>query len=215
MAAFASLVIYTLGSFVEKVPLKRIVLWLKQLESLTKTLPLLGERMGKIQKAEDMEQLFLILSDCWSWYNMYILENLINEFGDQENKKRLSEYYKKFTSFLKKRLTDSHEHFSFGNEPGIDQRPMLIKVDENWNTISLGQIGELHHNIAQILGVPPHVLYLSSVHKGCISLNFIISLSVAEYALQLCEAQVKALIEVHVMKLEYGRECVWKVNANY
>ena len=213
VAAFANLVIHTLESFVDKVPLKRIALWLKQLESLTKTLPLLSERMERIRKAEDMEQLFFILSDCWSWYNKYILENLINEFGDQENMRRLTQYCEKFTSFLKKRLINSHEHFSFGNEPRIDQKPMLIKVDENWNTISLREIGELHHNIARILDVPAQMLYLSSVYKGCISLNFIISPSVAEYALQLSTLQMKALMELHVLKLEYGRECVWEVNT--
>ena len=55
---FASLVINTVDSFAKnKVPLKRIVLWIKQLEaikSVTKAFAFLGERTEEVSKAEDV-----------------------------------------------------------------------------------------------------------------------------------------------------------------
>ena len=164
---FASLVNHTVDSL-KRVSLNRIALWIKHLEAIkpvTKAMPLLGERMEEISKAENVEQLFWILSDYWSWYNKDLLEKLVKEFGDREDQDRLREYNKEYTAFLKKRLPKSHDHFSFGPGHGKGQKPLLIKVDEIWEAISLGQIRGLHHNIAEILGVPPHVLYLSSVSK--------------------------------------------------
>ena len=127
---------------------------------VTKAMPLLGERMEEISKAENVEQLFWILSDYWSWYNKDLLEKLVKEFGDREDQDRLREYNKEYTAFLKKRLPKSHDHFSFGPGHGKGQKPLLIKVDEIWEAISLGQIRGLHHNIAEILGVPPTLVDL-------------------------------------------------------
>ena len=214
--AFASLVNHTLDSFSNQVSLNRIVLWLKQLEAykpLKKALPLnLNERIGEVHKAEDMVQLFEILSDYWSWYNHHLLENLILEFGGPEDKRRLREYSDKFTLFLKKRLPKSQDKFNFGTGRGKGQKPLLIKVDENWDTVCLKQIRELHHNIAEILKVPPHVLYLTSVSKGCICLQFMVPESMSEQTFPLCESQKKALQEASVFRLECG-EYVWQVRT--
>ena len=197
--------------------LDRIVLWLKQLEAykpLKKALPInLNDRMGEVHKAEDMVQLFDILSDYWSWYNHHLLENLILQFGSPEDKRRLREYSKGFISFLeKRRLPKSQDKFSFGTGRGKGRKPLLIKVDENWDTVCLRQIRELHHNIAEILKVPPHVLYLASVSKGCICLHFVVPESMDEQTFPLCESQKKALQEASVFRLECG-EYVWEVRT--
>lgn len=213
-SAFASLVIHTSDSFSD-LSLKRIVLWLKHLayKPLKKGLQNLNDRMGEVHKAEDMVQLFDILSDYWSWYNHHLLENLILEFGSPEDERRLKEYSKKFIYFLKKRLPKSQDEFSFGTGHGKGQKPLLIKVDRNWDTVCLRQIWELHHNIAEILKVPPHVLYLASVSKGCICLHFVVPESMDERTFPLCESQKKALQEASVFRLECG-EYVWEVRTN-
>ena len=211
---FASLVNRTVDSL-KTVSLNRITLWMKHLEAIkpvtvTKALPLLVERMEEVGKAENVEQLFWILSDYWSWYNKYLLEKLIAEFGDREDKDRLREYDKAFTAFLGKRLPKSQDHFSFGAGHGKDRKPLLIKVDEIWEAISLGQIRGLHHSIAEILGVPPHLLYLSSVSKGCICLDFMVPSFLPDHLFPLSASQEKALLAASAFRLECG-EYVWQV----
>jgi len=90
------------------------------------------------------------------------------------------------------------------------QKPLLIKVDEIWEAISLGQIRGLHHNIAEILGVPPHVLYLSSVSKGCICLEFIVPSFMPDHLFPLTASQEKALLAANAFRLECG-EYIWLV----
>ena len=211
--AFARLVIHTLDSFAKKkVSMNRILVWLKHLElykPLEKHLPLLGKRMKTIRKAEDMEQLFDILSDYWSWYNYHLLEELIHVFGDEDE---LNKYIGEFTTFLTKRLVPSQDSFSFGTGCGKGQKPMLVKVDKDWEGIHLEQIWEFHHNIATILNLPPDVLYLSSVSKGCICLKFLIPDSISGYVIPLCKLQKKALAAAGVFMLKCGKY-LWQVHV--
>ena len=114
----------------------------------------------------------------------------------------------KFASFLKKRLPKSQDSFGFGSRYRRSQKPLLIKVDEEWDTISLRQIKKLHHKVAEILELPPHVLYLAAVSKGCICLEFLVPESMA---FSVCASQEEALLAVGVFRLECG-EYVWQVS---
>ena len=102
---FADLVLNTSNSLAQKVDPDVVVLWLRQLDSF---MALCGTSMSRIK---NMEELFMILSDYWSWWNYYLLEDLIKTFGDKEDETKLKEYHDKFTIFLKKRLplTKSYE----------------------------------------------------------------------------------------------------------
>lgn len=212
---FANLVVNTERSFASKPLVNQIILWIKQLDaikSVTKSLPFLGERMAEVSKAKDMSELFSILTDYWSWYNTYLLEKLITQFGDGEDKKRLREYNEKFTAFLETRLSNSQDLFQLGagHGPGNGWKPLLIKVDENWEEKSLGQIRWLHHHIADVLGVEPHVLYLSSINKGCICLNFMVPSIVPDHLFPLSASQEKALLAANAFRLECGKY-IWQV----
>ena len=217
--AFAHLVKYTLKSFTQnKLPLDETILWLQELEAyrpLTdKFLPLLRNKMEEISETDnikDYKELFKILHHYWSWYNFYLLEELIREFGDENNNRKLSDYLDKFRTFIEKRklLPNSEDSYRTGSKCGKDSNVLLVKVDKTWERISLEQIWEVHHYIAEILRVEPHQLYLSSISKGCVCLNFVVPESFAEYALPLCESQKIALLAAAVFKLECG-EYVWQ-----
>ena len=211
---FAKLLLDTTGSFAKKVSLNRVVLWITQLQAIKSvTVPLipLAERMEEVGEAENLEKLLLILSEYWSWYNSCLLEELITQFGDQEDEKRLKKYRKDFSAFLNmRRLPKEHNHFSLGTAHGKDWKPVIIKVDEKWEDVPFGQIEKLHGYIAEILGVSRYVLYLSSVSKGCICLNFMVPSIVADHLFPLSASQQKALLTVNAFRLECG-EYVWQV----
>ena len=211
--AFANLVVDTSTSLTQKVKLDKVVLWLTQLEvikPLANTSMSLSETM-EVNDFKNMDQLFKVISKYWSWYNYSLLEDLIKRFGDKEDETKLKEYLNKFTLFLKKRLPKSQDSFSFGARCRRGQKQLLFKVDEHWDTVPLGQIRELHHKIAEILEVRSKVLYLTSVSKGCICLEFLVPESMA---ILLCESQKEALMAVGVFRLECG-EYVYEVCIVY
>ena len=78
---------------------------------------------------------------------------------------------------------------------------MRIKIDKNWDTTTLEQVSQIHHNMAGILEVQLRDLYLASVSKGCICLEFLVPESMA---IPLCASQKEALMAVGVFRLEYG-----------
>ena len=215
--AFAHLVKYTLISFKKKeVEPNHIIIWLQELEAyrplMKKSLPLLRDRIEKILKPKNVEQLFKILHHYWSWYNFHLLEKLIHEFGDEDNGSELSKYLEKFRNFIDERkvLPNSQDSFRTGSTYGKDSNLLLIKVDQTWDRISFKQIWEFHHYIAEILKVEPHVLYLASISKGCICLNLVVSETIAEHVFSLCALKEETLLEAGVFRLEYG-EYVWQV----
>lgn len=214
---FADLVEYTLTSLEKrKVGPNRIIIWLQELEAyrpLTKeSLPFLRDRIENISKPKSVEQLFKILHHYWSWYNFHLLEKLIHKFGDENNSEELSKYLEKFRNFIDKRkvLPNSQDSFRTGSTYGKGSNLLLIKVDQSWDRISLKQIWEFHHYIAEILKVEPHVLYLASIGKGCICLNLVVPETIAEHVFSLCALKEEALLEAGVFRLEY-REYVWQV----
>ena len=199
--SFGGLVTDTSSSFVGRVTKDQIVLYLNQIS-------LFSNGMEKVCKAENMEQLFLALSDNWSWYNIAVLEILINKFGNCEDKDRLKEYRKKLDSFLRNPLPRLQKEFRFGNGGGKGQKMLRIKIGENWHTTSLEQISQVHRKIAMNLEVQVRELYLSSVSKGCICLNFMVA--EAMDAFPLSESQKKAMVTAGVFRLECGNY-VWQV----
>ena len=198
--SFARLVIETCTSFKRKVTVDEIVLLLRQL-------PLFANRMDEVHKAENMEKLFEVFSDKWSWYNHSLLKDLISAIRDDQDQTRFQNYHTKFISFLKNPLPKSRNEFSFGTGCGKGQILLRIKVNENWDTTTLEQVSQIHHSIAKILEVQLRDLYLVSVNKGCICLEFLIPESMA---IPLCASQEEALMTVGVFRLEYG-EYVFQV----
>ena len=205
---FADFVRNTSNSLAQKAKLEEVVLWLRQLEVIK---PLANSSMSlsktmEVNDFKNMDQLFTNISKYWSWYNYDLLERLIKKFGDREDETKLKEYLNKFTLFLEKRLPKSQDSFSFGTRCRRGQKRLLLKVDKDWE-IPLEQIRKLHHKIAEILQVRPHVLYFSSVSKGCICLEFLVPESMA---IPLCALQKEALVAIGVFRLECG-ECVFQV----
>ena len=112
--------------------------------------------------------------------------------------------------FLRNPLPRLQNEFSFGTGGGKGQKLLRIKISENWHTTSLEQISQVHKKIAVNLDVQVRELYLSSVTKGCICLNFMVA--EAMDAFPLSESQKKAMVTAGVFRLEFG-SYVWQVCA--
>ena len=211
---FARLVRFTCQSIKKKVTLEEFTLWLKQLEGVShcseSTPGFLDEEIDEILKAGSMEQVFLILSNYWSWYNHFLLEEIINEFGDKEDQKRLDDFRKEFYSFAHDRIVEFSQHpMIFGAAVGDGKKrvSMLFKVDVSWDSVHINQLAEIHRNLASILEVNPHTLYLASIQKGCILMKFLIPSSVARAVFPLSASQKESLAATNVTLVKCGTHC--------
>ena len=216
-ATFGSLVNKTCESIKSKVTVEAFALWLKQLHAFDNVTPccestpsLLGQQIDGISQASSMERVFLILTDYWSWYNYSLLEEIINEYGDEEDQSRLDGFKKKYYAFAHNRIVEFSQHpMTFGAAVGDGKaRTLLVfKVDRSWDTIHIGQLSEIHRNLASILKVKPHTLYLASIRKGCILVTFLIPSSVAQAVFPLSTSQKEALAATDIMLVKCGTHC--------
>ena len=214
MTAFASLVGKTCKSIKKKVTLEEFTLWLKQLQALSpcseSTPGLLAQQIDEISQAGSMEQVFHILSDYWSWYNYYLLEKIINEYGDEKDRQRLDSFKKDFSIFAQNRIVEFAQYpMTFGTaaDDGKTRVPLLFKVDRSWDSVHINQLTEIHRNLASILGVNPHTLYLASIQKGCILMKFLIPSLVARAVFPLSASQKESLAATNITLVECGSHC--------
>ena len=214
MAAFASLVNETCKSIETKVTVEMFALWLKQIKafvSCSKPTPgLLAQQIDEISQGGSIERMFLILSDYWSWYNYYLLEEIINTFGDEDDQRRLDDYKEQFSTFAHNRIVEFSQHpMTFGDAVGDGNArvPLLFKVDRDWDDVHINQLAEIHGNLADILEVHPHTLYLASIRKGCILMKFLVPSSVAQAVFPLSASQKQALAVTDVMLVKCGSHC--------
>jgi len=211
MGEFASLVSYTCTSIKQRANLHEVALFLNQLESLaqvTKSAPsLLEEVMDDIWKAETMEMLFRLLTKFWSWYNHFLLEKIIDRFGDNEDQERLKKFREKFTIYSKNRLVDlssAGDSLKLGVGGGKGQVPLLLKIDKEWDAIPVSQLADIQQNVASILKVESHLLYLASVRQGCIVMTFLVPASLVGWAFPLSPSQKELLASAKVKRLKCG-----------
>ena len=216
-ATFASFVDETCKSIKKKVSVEEFALWLMQLQAFNQvshsfeSAPLLlAQQINEICQAGSMERVFLILSNYWSWYNHSLLEEIINKFGDEEDRRRLDDFKESFSTFAQNRIVEFSQHpmtFSAAVRDGKTRVPLLFKVDRNWDTVHINQLSEIHRSVASILGVNPHTLYLASIRKGCILMEFLIPSSVAQAVFPLSASQQEALATADIMVVKCGTHC--------
>ena len=81
---------------------------------------------------------------------------------------------------------------------------MVIKIDKEWRTIKVKQLKEVTSNLARILNIHRHSLYLRSVENGCVQLTFIVSNFLAAAIFPLSPEQEAELLEMGVILLYCG-----------
>ena len=212
--AYASLVDETCKSIKKKVGVEEFALWLKQLEAFNRvsshsdpTPTLLAQQIDEVSQAGSMERVFLILSDYWSWFNYYLLEEIINKYGDEDDRRRRDDFKEKFSTFAHNRIIEFSQHpmiFGAAVGDGKTRVPLLFKVDKNWDSVHINQLAEIHRNLADILEVNPHTLYLASIRQGCILMKFLVPSSVAQAVFPLSASQKDALAASDVMLVKCG-----------
>ena len=185
-----------------------ILLYLKSLRTFrpvrTCTQSLLVQRLSELGRAQNMKEIFEVLSDYWSWYNYTLLEDLIQKFGTNQDKERLDEFKDELDEFLNFRAKKP-ESMTFGEGDENSCHVLLVKVDKNWDDIPLHQVDSVHNTVADILGLEKRALFLCSVCRGCILLRFLVPPCVPKLAFPLKPSQKEALETAGVMQLKCER----------
>ena len=168
--------------------------------------PLLRNQLDEIKRAKDVEEVFSILVDYYSFFNYGIIEKIIGWFGTQEDKERLETYTDHFKRFCKRRTFECPPDI-FGRAVNEGKTNLVVKVEESWDPsdgCSLEVVLRLRNCLAEILGVESETLYLCQIDNGCVELLFQVPSFVEEDIFPLSLEQERSLLPVGVTRLTCG-----------
>ena len=200
---FGSFVTDTCGSLEKLTDKDKVALY------LLNSFPILKRKAGEINGASDMTKLFTVVTvQACSWFNFDIMKRLIKKFGGAEDRKRLAEYEQHFERFAKQRLPQGMTHVELGSKAGMTGcKKLLIKVDQEWESISIGELERLCREFAKILGTDRKNVYLADVNEGCIMLTLMVPEEIANTLSlrKLTSVQKQMLASERVVRLTCGK----------
>ena len=163
-----------------QVPLKKIKVSLLSLEAFTDDIGvqvLDVEDVQKIEAAEDLSDLFLILRKYISFFNYHIIEYIIEQHGATKDHERLEDYKRKFQIFCKRNIFEIPQNV-VASHSRTTAKVLALKCTEKVSTIK--SVEGVRDKVATIFNLRPSALQLCSIKKGCVELHFLISYAVAD-----------------------------------
>ena len=137
---------------------------------------LLSEDTEKLQQAETVHDVFIILQPHMSFFNHELLKHITDskELCTEDDRKRMEKYCSEFNEFCRRKVFEVPPCV-FGLSTSIAKKSklkafaVLITKKEERN---LTFVNEVKHKIASILKLKSSTLHLHRIDEGCIILVF-------------------------------------------
>ena len=176
---------------------------LEAFDSRHPSAPLLSASIGKISKAETLDEAFFEIRNYVSFFNHAIVEHIITQIGSKEDENNLAKFKAEFEVYSKRHVYRCPPHV-YGSEAKHWQTDLVLKISENcYREFALNQIPYICMAVANVLGVQPHTLHLKRVDEGCIQLTFWIPNFVADvvFSKELSIERERALVKEGIFQL--------------
>ena len=191
---------------IQKKQLVNCVLGLKILLPVYKTeskLPYFKEQKSKLLAAEDLDDVWMILDDYYSYFNYYIMELISDSLGTEDDKKRMSSYKIDFVDYIKRRIYECPAEFGPMNDSDCS---IVVKLDKSYDECTADQLLILTSRLCNIFEISPDsVLRLCTVEQGCYELTYQAPAFIQDIVFPLSPEQEAALKHLKVTRLLCGQ----------
>lgn len=162
-------------------------------KSMTNPLPLLEQEREKLKEAKSIDDVFIILEKHVSFFNHEILEHIIHEQGDQDDKEKFKEFQVHFNKFCRCRIFEVSP--SVFDPTGQDKRTtkFFVVLASPDLIHTLADVKKAKNKIASLLGLHTSTVKLKRIDIGSIILVFSIPLIVSQQVFPLSPAVHKEL----------------------
>lgn len=146
----------------------------------------------KLERVETIHHVHAVVKAHFSFLNFEVIEDLVNAYGTEKDKKNLKEYVEAFDKFIivtdKNRVKLRVPHIHGKNK-------IVLKLDLDSDKIPLKTLRMIKKRISSILKVNRSVLELKEIVKGCLELEFLVPAVIWERVFKLRgDAKVKNLM---------------------
>ena len=163
-------------------------------------MPLFQFCFEKLEAANTIPKVFLVLKDYFSFFNYHIIEHIIEELGTEEDKTRLQGYKEYFNWYAKRRIFECLPEF--GPVCDTDHADIFVKVDSQYDNYTVAEMEVFCHKLNEILRVSSQgILRLCQVVEGCFQLTFQVPSFVQQEIFPLSREQEQKLEAKGVIEL--------------
>ena len=167
-------------------------------------MPLFQYCFQKLEAADSIPKIFLVLKDYFSFFNYHVIEHIIKTLGTKEDKLELQRYKDDFNQYAKRRIFECQSEF--GPLSDTDHADIFVKVDLQYENYTISEIEVFRHKLSEILRVSSEgILRLCRVEKGCFQLTFQVPSFVQQEIFPLSTEQEVALVKEGVIKFTCGK----------
>ena len=125
----------------------------------------------------------------WDFFNYYLLESIIEEFGDDRTKKMMKQYKQDLTGYLLATKIKDHldavdtEHTTIPLEELYSSLTVKVK-GVNISSQSLEYVNDLWESLRKQFSLPKHILVLYKIAKGCLEISWCVPVKLAAYIIR-------------------------------
>ena len=177
---FAGLVVKVIASIeLAKVTVKSLVTYFRQIKCVSATVVIVSGQGScslfppqVIREFEtgDIDNMFRILKDYFSWFNFELIEAIIKVFcyKDVALKRELSDYKDHMKQYCKNRLFEFSDGFG---EHRDHVKSYIFIIDKEWETMRFSELETIKTIICGVLGLKGDALFLRTVHVANVGIH--------------------------------------------
>ena len=153
-----------------------------------------------LKEAKNTDDVMLVVGDYCSFFNLQMLECIIDKLGTDQDKKNLSHYKEEFNKYAERHVFECPSDVGKVSEDG--HVSMFVILDEIYENCTVSQLQLFVVKLQDILCISPgDGLKLCHITPGSIKLTFQLPSSVVNQIFPLSSKQETALANEGVYKL--------------
>lgn len=162
-----------------------------------------AEEKSKFAGHDSHENVFIALTNYWSFLDYDLLISIVKNCGSQEDQDKLDTYDEELRSFCQRRVSEAQGCFPLQKEHSESGHCEEIKIKLNQSDPRLSTIKDLKYRICKVMKIVPSVLQIIDVHDRCVEVKFFIPRhsSHEHFSKSLTDEQHKALGAVSVISI--------------
>ena len=192
----------------QNVPVGRLVAHLLSLRAFDPVYkdsqkPALQSFIKELRSAESIEDVLLIITDYFSFFNYRVIEHIVEGLGTDQDRVELQNYERDFDEYSKRRVYECPPEY--GSKSDAEHVDLVVKVDSVFEEFTVKELKKFQYRLGQIICVAPQsVLRLCRVEEGCLQLIFQVPSFVQQDIFPLSSEQECALTAKGVIRLTCG-----------
>ena len=164
------------------------------------SLPPFRCQLPGLQEAKNSDDVMLVVGNYCSFFNLQMLECIIDKVGTEQDKKNLSQYKEEFSRYAERRVFECPSDVGQVSEEG--HVSMFVILDETYDNCNVSQLQLFIVKLRDILNISPgDGLKLCHITPGSLRLTFQLPACIANYIFPLSSEQEAALAGEGVYKL--------------